>query len=375
MKERRTNFVKLYINQVYYGLYTNLEEMEKEWLTNVYENNQGNLYKCSYPADLNYLGSDQQTYKDLENSTVTGGRVYDLQTNKSADDYTNLVELITELNHEPDSAFGANITQIVNADEYMKALVLDVATGNWDNYAYNKNNYYLYDNPATNQFNFIAYDADNTFGVSWENIDWATRNCLDWTNHSLNLPLAQKLLAVPVFYNKYKFYLDSIARYIINPDSVFQHIEALKQLITPAAIADTFRCLDYHYTISDFNNSFDLAAGDHIRYGIKPFLTARKQAILNQLNSSAIDDLTDISSGITVAPNPAYDDIFIQLATISYPTVHCRIIDLTGKILKELSLNKNGNSYKLSLSGLKAGMYILFVQFADKDYYTKFIKK
>jgi len=37
MKERRTNFVKLYINQVYYGLYTNLEEMEKEWLTNVYE--------------------------------------------------------------------------------------------------------------------------------------------------------------------------------------------------------------------------------------------------------------------------------------------------------------------------------------------------
>jgi len=105
MKERRTNFVKLYINQVYYGLYTNLEEMEKEWLTNVYENNQGNLYKCSYPADLNYLGGDQQTYKDLENSTVTGGRVYELQTNKSADDYTDLVELITALNNEPDSVF------------------------------------------------------------------------------------------------------------------------------------------------------------------------------------------------------------------------------------------------------------------------------
>jgi len=375
MKERRTNFVKLYINQVYYGLYTNLEEMEKEWLTNVYENNQGNLYKCSYPADLNYLGGDQQTYKDLENSTVTGGRVYELQTNKSADDYTDLVELITALNNEPDSVFGATINQVVNADEYLKALALDVATGNWDSYAYNKNNYYLYHNLETSQFDFIAYDADNTFGVNWDNIDWATRNCLDWTNHSLNLPLAQKLLAVPTFFNKYKFYLDSVARYIINPDSVFPHIETLKQLITPAAIADTFRCLDYHYTITDFTNSFDLAAGDHIHYGIKPFLTARKQAILNQLNSSGVNDLSNISSTIMVATNPTYDNIFIQRPVEANSTAYGYIVDISGRTIKEFTLNKNENYKKLSLSGLKSGMYILNIQSADRNYHTKFIKK
>jgi len=301
--------------------------------------------------------------------------VYELQTNKSADDYTDLVELITALNNEPDSVFGATINQVVNADEYLKALALDVATGNWDSYAYNKNNYYLYHNLETSQFDFIAYDADNTFGVNWDNIDWATRNCLDWTNHSLNLPLAQKLLAVPTFFNKYKFYLDSVARYIINPDSVFPHIETLKQLITPAAIADTFRCLDYHYTITDFTNSFDLAAGDHIHYGIKPFLTARKQAILNQLNSSGVNDLSNISSTIMIAPNPTYDDIFIQRPVEANSTAHGYIVDISGRIIKEFTLNKSENYKKLSLSGLKSGMYILNVQSADRNYHTKFIKK
>ena len=38
---------------------------------------------ATYPADLVYLGDDQQAYKDLGNTSATGGRVYDLQTNKS----------------------------------------------------------------------------------------------------------------------------------------------------------------------------------------------------------------------------------------------------------------------------------------------------
>ena len=42
---RRTAFVKLYINGTYRGLYTNAEEIDKEWLADVYGDNDGNLYK------------------------------------------------------------------------------------------------------------------------------------------------------------------------------------------------------------------------------------------------------------------------------------------------------------------------------------------
>ena len=74
LAERRTCFAKLFINGSYYGLYTNLEEMDKDWLSRVYHNKDGNLFKCTYPADLVYHGQAPQTYKTLKTGTATGGR-------------------------------------------------------------------------------------------------------------------------------------------------------------------------------------------------------------------------------------------------------------------------------------------------------------
>jgi len=44
MPERRAAFVKLFINQTYRGVYTNLEELDKTWLGRVYDDNDGNFY-------------------------------------------------------------------------------------------------------------------------------------------------------------------------------------------------------------------------------------------------------------------------------------------------------------------------------------------
>jgi len=374
MKERRTSFVKLYVNQVYYGLYTNLEEMEKEWVSRVYAENSGNLYKCTYPADLQYLGENQQTYKDLTNTSVTGGRVYELQTNKTDDDYTGLVTLIHTLHLPYDTLFADTVSKYIDVDEYLKSLAMDVATGNWDDYAYNMNNYYLYDNPANGQFDYIAYDCDNTFGVDWMGINWATRNSLDWINHDAPRPLAEKLLSVPVFFAKYKLYLDTIARNIINPDTIFAHIDALKLLITPAAEADSLRRLDYGYTMIDFNNGFIQAVDSHTPWGIKPFLTARKQAILDQLHSSSVNEMEKPISEITISPNPATDVITIQLAALPVHKMRCRIMDIYGKTIKAFTWNADKADYRISLNDMPAGIYILRLQSADRNITAKFVK-
>ena len=373
MVERRTCFVKMYINGSYYGLYTNLEEMEKEWLTLVYPKTGGNLYKCTYPADLVYLGSDQQTYKNLENSTVTGGRVYELQTNKTEDDYTRLVKLITTLHKSPDAAFVSEIATILNVDHFLKALALDVATGNWDDYSYNKNNYYLYDNPVDSTYDFIAYDPDNTFGVDWFGIDWATRDCRDWINKTMPLPLAQKLMAVPAFFNRYKQYLDTIANTVINPDSVFPRIDAMKQLIQQAAIADTYRTLDYGYTVADFYNGFNQTVDSHTPYGIKPFLSARQQAILSQLHPAGTEDLRPAQNTITVYPNPAGESISISLT--DHPTVPmtATISDLYGKTV--LQFTQHDITGVVPVQNLIPGMYLLRLYSSGLVYQAKFIKK
>jgi hypothetical protein len=373
MVERRTCFARVFINGSYYGLYTNLEEMEKDWLSIVYQDNGGNLFKCTYPADLVYHGTNEQTYKDLQNETVTGGQVYELQTNKSQNDYARLVQLITILDHQPVGTFAADISAILDVDHFLKALAIDVACGNWDDYSYNKNNFYLYDNPGNGKFDFIAYDADNTFGVDWFGIDWSTRDCRNWINKSMPLPLAQKLLAVPAFYEKYKLFLDTIATTIINPETIFPKIDAMKQLILQAAENDTYRTLDYGYSVADFNNAFNAAIDDHTRIGLKPFFTIRHQTIVEQLNLSGLPENGQVHPAFSVFPNPATETISFSPAICSSGTVTASVFDCYGSMAFESELS--GGENQLSVNDLKPGMYLLRVNTSGLTYQTKFVKK
>ena len=73
----------------------------------------------------------------------TGGRAYDLQTNETTDDYTDLVALITALNQPVDANFAGLVSSLINIDGLLKAFAQAVATGNWDDSMYNTKNYFL----------------------------------------------------------------------------------------------------------------------------------------------------------------------------------------------------------------------------------------
>jgi hypothetical protein len=360
MVERRTSFVRVYVNHVYYGLYTNLEEMDKDWLQKVFGEKSGNLYKCTYPADLVYKGADQLSYKNIVSGSSTGGRAYDLQTNEEIDDYSDLIDLITLLNQPADAAFAAQISQKINIDGLLKAFALDVASGNWDDYMYNKNNYFLYHNIGTGKFEFIAYDADNTFGVDWIGRDWATRNCLDWFTHSDPRPLATKLLSIPAFDAKFQHYLDTIARQIINPDIIFPHIDSLKTLITQAAMEDTYRTLDFGYTVSDFTNGFAATIDGHTPYGIKPFLATRSATILQQLTITSIAEVETNNFSVSLYPNPAYDKVTLKIGA-SKENRKGLVFDMNGRLQKTFELDAGQIDKSISIEDLLPGIYILVI--------------
>jgi spore coat protein H len=374
MVERRTSFVRVYINHVYYGLYTNLEEMDKDWLQKVFGENSGNLYKCTWPADLVYLGTDQQKYKDINSGSTTGGRAYDLKTNEIVDDYSDLVEFITILNQPVDDSFPIKISQKINVDGLLKAFALDVATGNWDDYMYNKNNYFLYHNTSTNKFEYIAYDADNTFGVDWVNRDWATRNCLDWFTHSEPRPLVVKLLSIPEFNVKFQRYLDTIARSILYPDAIFPHIDSLKALITDAVIDDFYRTLDYGYTVADFNNGFIATIDSHTPYGIKPFLSTRYTYTLQQLTITSEAEVKDGNLPVSIYPNPANEQITIHVEP-SDTERKGLIFDMVGRQQKRFEFNASQTEKTIPIDDLFPGVYMVVMPGNGYTIKTRFIKK
>ncbi|MFN0037769.1 MAG: CotH kinase family protein, partial [Saprospiraceae bacterium] len=356
MPERRAAFVLLYINQEFRGLYTNVEEMDKEWLGRVYDDDAGNLYKCTWPADLVYLGPDQQAYKDILNNPDE--RAYDLKTNETEDDYARLVALMAALNQPVNANFPSQIRQILNVESVLKAFAIDVATGNWDDYFYNKNNYYLYDNPATGRFEFATYDTDNTFGIDWLGKDWAKRNCLAWTPSGQPRPLATQLLAVPDFREKYVRYLDTLTRFITHPDSIFSRIDELENQVSAAALADPYRPLDYGYTFANFQNGFDQTIDGHTPYGIKPFLGIRHDSIRSQIAGvlSKSEMPYDGEFVLQAYPNPAAEQLFVHTGGAFFSEkIIASVFEATGRLARTCEWEASGAAQRVDISGLPAG--------------------
>jgi hypothetical protein len=369
--ERRLAFVKLYINNEYRGLYTNAEELDKQWLDRVFDDNDGNLYKCNWPADLVYLGPDQATYKAILNNPEE--RAYDLKTNEEADDYSRLVELITTLHQPVNVDFPQQIRQILNVESVLKAFALDVATGNWDDYFYNKNNYYLYDDPSTGRFEFITFDTDNTFGVDWVGKDWAKRNCLNWLPGFEPRPLATQLLAVPEFEAQYIRYLDTITRFITHPDTIFSRIDALKMQVSEAAEADPYRTLDYGYTFQDFLDGFEKMVDNHTPYGIKPFLQIRYDSVRSQIAGQLSITSNPQRSALKVFPNPAADWVMVaappDVATIS-------LWDMAGRLQGVWEKTaQNSGWVRLEIGSLPEGVYFLRLESGDLTRQCVFLKQ
>jgi len=295
----RASHTRLFINGLYYGLYISVEHVDENFVLSRFGNNDGNLYKCLWPADLAYLGSNADLYKLMAGSR----RVYELKINEETDDYSDLASFIAAVNLTSVDSFALAIQRIFNVNSFLKTLAMDIATGSWDDYWFWKNNYYLYHNTATGRFEFIPYDYDNTFGIWWDGImpgiDWGTRNIYTWGHPSEPRSLVTRLLAVPLFRARLSFYLNRLLQRHFTETALFPLIDSIHTLITPAAEADSFRTLDYGYTVQQFHSSYIAPLGAHVTYGLKPYITTRRTNALAQLQ---LADIPPILSDLTHAP-------------------------------------------------------------------------
>jgi hypothetical protein len=282
----RANHVRVYINGKYYGLYISVEHIDEEFLKKNFADDSGNLWKCLYPADLQYLGSDPGLYKAIMNNSTTPA--YELTTNETADDFTKLVRLIDILNNTTAAALPDSVEQYLSVYRILQYFAINTLVGSWDDYRSLMNNYYLYHVPSEDRFTLIPYDYDNTFGIDWFNINWATADPYNFPKASAGArPLAEKLLAN----NQYRDLFTHFLRFYREKAFLLplweSRIDKLKDSITAAALEDTYRTLDWGFTSADFNNSFSAQpySNQHVKYGLKQFVNARNTSLPAQLSN------------------------------------------------------------------------------------------
>jgi spore coat protein H len=281
----RTAFARLYINDQYRGLYLLQEQIDEEFASLYFDDQgNGNLYKCTYPADLDYLGSNPEDYQ----FTMWGSRPYDLKTNEWADDYTDFAELVDVINTTSDENLICELQKIFHIESYLRVAAVDVLCGHWDNYIFNKNNFYLYHNQRTGLFEYIPYDLDNTLGIDWLSEDWAERDIYEWAPNDAERPLFNRLIENEYGRNLFSMYIDELLNDYFDPTSFVNTAEYFQDLITEAALEDPFRTLDFGFDQDAFLDAITSAWGDpHVDYGLADFVETRNSTATNQLENFA----------------------------------------------------------------------------------------
>lgn len=320
MTAPRANHVAVYINDQYFGLYISVEHIDDTFLGKNFPDDSGNLWKCLWPADLTYRGPDAEDYHPW----VDGVRPYELKTNEDEYNFAQLARLINIINHDPDS-----LEHVLDVSAFIQYLAVNIITGSWDDYRSLRNNFYLYHNPAKDQFTLIPYDYDNTFGVDWFNVDWANIN--PYTYYFVDdsdRPLAEMILNNDQLRNLFTHFLIVYNEHFLNNDFWFNWVDSTKSMIDSSVYYDLYRTYDYGFTFQNYLDSFSTEdfSLQHVKKGLKEFMMERSAALNSQIqfiNTTPVVYDHWVNPAIPVVG----DSITIHALAFGYPQVdHSNVI-------------------------------------------------
>jgi len=189
----RVTFINLVLNGRYNGVYALTESITEDFFLRLGRKGTGNLYKA-----INH----QADFKNKPNALAG----YEKKTNVNGpdDDLVDLLEAIADTPADYE-AFGAAVGPLIDLDLYFRYLAINVFSHNQD--AFTKN-YYLYCEPETAGIGFqiVNWDADGTFGRSWDGNAMPVQEGTVWgkKNH-----LSLKLSGIPEYSSWYGEYLEA----------------------------------------------------------------------------------------------------------------------------------------------------------------------
>ncbi len=353
----RCSYADVFVNGTHWGFYTVVEQVNKTFLNDVIGNKDGNLFKGDPHGTLQWKGSSTQSLYESS---------YELKTNETLNDWSDLIHLIDEINNTPASQFHDSLETVLNTDLFIKywaALNLFV---NLDSYLGSGHNYYAYHNTATNLFDLITWDVNESFGNFQMGMTLTQLKNLDllWVSAPAgNRPLVNNMINNTVYRTAY---LDRVYQYVQNdfsPWVLYPVMDSLANVIRPYVYADPNK----QFTNQNFDFNIDHDMGNIP--GLKDFIAIRRSNLSSQLagfgySPLGLNELTDSPEGILrLYPNPARSEVYIDLHNFKSPS-SCRleILDLNGQVLGKQWIT-TGETGKVSLKEMDAGLYFYRIFF------------
>ena len=304
MPASEANYANLYINGVLWGLYTNVEAVNKEFLVNNFGSKYTPFFKCN-PEDLNIqiggLNSDLSNSHGTDSANYTP--YYDIESDYG---WSSLYNLIDTLNTVPD-----DLDQVLNVDRTLWMHALNYSMINFDSYIGYGQNYYLYLDQA-NQFNPIIWDLNMSFGSFrltdasqhfYSGFDILQAQNMDPLVHHNFISVAPRPLMTSLFESERnrKMYLAHI-RTIMDENFVNQdysnRAESLKAMIYQAVVNDTNKFYSNDNFINNINDQVSLVSS--ICPGITQLMDVRSEYLSSYPGYSGEPSISNISNSANV---------------------------------------------------------------------------
>lgn len=354
----RANFARVYIDSVYWGLYTMVEQIDKTFLSHRYSENDGNLYKALGQSKLDWKGTNQENYY----------KYYNLKTNEKRNDQSDLVHLLDVINNYDKEHFPGALDSILTINEFIRSWSANNFIINLDSYFGSANNFYLYHNEINNKFNWIIWDTNLTFGgrTSKDSLDIYWR---EWPR-----PLIDRLLQDDQFKSMYIESLNQLLN-TFDEQKLYLRIDTLFNLIKPDLFADTLKMYSNEEAEQNLVNTVDRNPG------LKTFIVNRKKNVAKQLALyvNHIENSDEIPGHIVLYqnyPNPFNAETIIQYQIESTEYVKLKIYNLPGQEVNSLveQIQQAGRySVQWNAVGFSSGIYFYVLQTGHSVQYRKMI--
>jgi hypothetical protein len=145
------NSARVFVNGTYYGLYANVQTIDRTFVETRFRPARGNLYDMS--SDGNVI--------DL---TPASKASFQLETNR-AEDRTQDLDALLEAVGGRSADLVADAASIVDLDQWLAVGAVQAVIADWDGYFGGRNNYELYHDVGRGRFVLLPWGCDQTFGT------------------------------------------------------------------------------------------------------------------------------------------------------------------------------------------------------------------
>jgi CotH kinase protein len=238
----RCNFAHVVVNGADLGLYVHVEGIDKDLLRRHFPDATGNLY--------------EGTLSDFDATFLA---TFDLKTNEVANDRSDLGAVADALT-APDAQLLTRLDPLVNLNEFFDYWAMETVVRQWDGYANNTNNFFLYHDPPSGRFTFLPWGIDGIMDPAPVASD-GNKPAVVITKAELT----RRLYAIQTTRDRYLGRVRALLDVAFKESDILAEIDRMQRLILPVvATADATKVR---------------AAID----GVRTFVRTRRQAILAEL--------------------------------------------------------------------------------------------